>query len=1116
FQPWPTDALLNVAQKFLARVEALGPADGANRMSIVDFFPHSFESVNQLSQTFIQEERRYAYTTPKSFLELIKLYSLMLEKKVYLLQDKKTRLSSGLIKLRATQEEVAILEEDLQEKAVVVKEKAEKADAFAEEIGREKARVNSEAEKANIEAVKCAQIAQQVAEKKEDCLRDLAQALPLVEQAEAALDVLDKKEFNELKALTRPPVDVATVCETALHLQAGLDPLIEVDKRGKVKDRTWKSVQKMMTDPNKFLANLKAYKGAIDDGRVPAQNVEEARKLKDSLGEEFLPENMKKKSQAAGGLSEFVINIIKYYDVVCQVEPKKRSLQDAADTLEKANERHREVTAMVKDLEEKLARLVAEFDQAQEEKDEVMAEAERCQKKLDMAQRLVGALSANGVIWEQTVERTGEDLVFIPGDSLVACSFASYLGVFSREYREQATASFVEFLQGREVPLGPSPDPLQVLSTEAEQAGWCACGLPSDRVSLENGAIMSCSERWCLIIDPQAQGIVWIKNKEADRKLQITRMSNPKMVQVFEQSIEAGRSVLVENMGESVDAVLQPVIARNTMKRGSTRVLKLGDKEITYNANFRLFMQTKLSNPHYPPEIQAECTVINFTVTEQGLQDQLLFLVVRLERPDLARAKADLIQQQNEFKVRLADLESYLLEKLAGAEGDILEDTELVFGLEDAKFTSDEVKEKVKVAQETEAKINQISENYGLVANRGSLLFFLMMELSKMHTFYKYSLDAFVMVVTRAVNSVTLRKVKEKTIDLQASANFQVTITGDDDDMPRDSADAEGQDPLNDTTATMVQEEEIVELIGAALTERVKLLEGIVTFAVYAYLRRGLLDADKLTVASMLALKILVRSGQVQPEELNLLIRAPVDPNPPPMPDTTRSWLSEQQWAQLKTLEQISVFKTGSHSLTNTMEQDSLGWKRWFAEERAESADLPRECRELSSFHRLFLLRVLRPDRIGAALTQFVQDNLGPEFIEQSPFDMMQTYEESTCNTPMFFVLFPGVDPTSMIEACAGRLGLGEGNGKLANISMGQGQENVAINAVNKAARDGNWVLLQNIHLMQDWLKQLERVLELIEEFVHQDFRCILTSEPPSVLQGPLWQMVPESILQKC
>ncbi|CAE7508163.1 ODA11 [Symbiodinium sp. CCMP2592] len=222
-----------------------------------------------------------------------------------------------------------------------------------------------------------------------------------------------------------------------------------------------------------------------------------------------------------------------------------------------------------------------------------MAEAERCQNKLDMAQRLVGALSANGVIWEQTVEKTSEELIYIPGDSLVACSFASYLGVFSRDYRETATASFVDFLQARNVPLGPEISPLQVLSTEAEQARWCANGLPSDRVSLENGAIMSCSQRWCLVIDPQLQGIVWIKNKEAENNLQITRMGAPRMVQLFEKSIETGKSVLVENMGEHIDAVLQPVIARNTIKRGARKVLKLGDKEISYNDKFRLFMQTE-------------------------------------------------------------------------------------------------------------------------------------------------------------------------------------------------------------------------------------------------------------------------------------------------------------------------------------------------------------------------------------------------------------------------------------------------------------------------------------------------------------------------------------------
>merc|ERR1719401_1216496 len=214
-------------------------------------------------------------------------------------------------------------------------------------------------------------------------------------------------------------------------------------------------------------------------------------------------------------------------------------------------------------------------------------------------------------------------------------------------------------------------------------------------------------------------------------------------------------------MGEQIDAVLSPIVSRNTVKRGNKRLVKLGDKELVLHNNFKLFMQTKLSNPHYQPEIQAETTIINFTVTEDGLEDQILFLVVRLERPDLAKKKSELIRQQNEFKVTLAHLEALLLEKLANAEGDILDDTELILSLEEAKKTSDEVKEKVVIAVETEAKINETSEFYRPTGVRGSLLFFLLMDLCKMHTFYRYSLDSFVMVVTRAVNSVTLRKPKE-------------------------------------------------------------------------------------------------------------------------------------------------------------------------------------------------------------------------------------------------------------------------------------------------------------------------------------------------------------------
>jgi len=63
-----------------------------------------------------------------------------------------------------------------------------------------------------------------------------------------------------------------------------------------------------------------------------------------------------------------------------------------------------------------------------------------------------------------------------------------------------------------------------------------------------------------------------------------------------------GETVLIENLEESVDPVLDPIIGRNTIKKG--RAVKIGDKEVEYNPSFRLILHTKLANPHYKPEMQ--------------------------------------------------------------------------------------------------------------------------------------------------------------------------------------------------------------------------------------------------------------------------------------------------------------------------------------------------------------------------------------------------------------------------------------------------------------------------------------------------------------------------------
>lgn len=91
-------------------------------------------------------------------------------------------------------------------------------------------------------------------------------------------------------------------------------------------------------------------------------------------------------------------------------------------------------------------------------------------------------------------------------------------------------------------------------------------------------------------------------------------------------------------------------------------------------------------------------------------------------------------------------------------------------------------------------------------------------------------------------------------------------------------------------------------------------------------------------------------------------------------------------------------------------------WRKWISEEKAEDVELPKKFKDISDFHRLMLIKVLRPDRISTALRIFVEKSMGTKYTQNSPFDMQKTYEITSPTNPLFFVLFPGVDPTKEVE----------------------------------------------------------------------------------------------------
>ena len=191
FHAWPTDALQSVSERFLDDVE-LGTEEVAD--AIIKFMPFSFVAVNNAGADFLRNERRYAYTTPKSFLELIDLYKKMLQSKRDEMQSAVDRLQIGLDKLQGTAKKVGELEEFLKIKSVEVEEKIVAAEILGEKVGKEKAICADEGGKAAVVQVECEVIRVEVTQKQEDCERDLAAALPAVGKAMAALDTINKKD----------------------------------------------------------------------------------------------------------------------------------------------------------------------------------------------------------------------------------------------------------------------------------------------------------------------------------------------------------------------------------------------------------------------------------------------------------------------------------------------------------------------------------------------------------------------------------------------------------------------------------------------------------------------------------------------------------------------------------------------------------------------------------------------------------------------------------------------------------------------------------------------------------------------------------------------------------
>ena len=1030
---WPEEALISVANRFIADID-FGESDDI-REKIGLHMAKVHTTTVKMCQDYVAAERRYNYATPKSYLEFIDLYKGLLISKRNKVEEDFSVLEIGLQKLMQTEEDVGQLKVRLEEETVFVAEKTVSVEKLLVNVGAETEVVNEQRAIAKVENEK-ADVERAAASKVQaECDVELKKAEPLVEQALGALKTLSKEAIQELKGFNNPPAGITEVCSCVLYL---------ISPEGKVaKDVSFKATKKAMNDPAKFVDQLLE----MDIDNIPRANIQKVKSLiqQHDLGEEGAnnPDVISGRSFAAGGLSKWVVNIVKYDDCYQMITPLRNDLAAAKAKLEAAENTVAVITAKVNDLEASLKRLTDQFESATAEKNQLVENSELTEKKLVMAERLVTGLADEKVRWSANIKTMKAAAVMLIGDSLAASAFVSYIGAFSAFFRQELVENvWLPDLRSKEIPASEHINILDLLSSVVDRANWQNEGLPADQLSLENAAIMTNCARWPLMIDPQLQGLTWIRSREGENDLKVITQGG-RFLDAVERAISMGNPLVIENLPESIEPVLEPVLARSTVKRGGQMFIKIGDKDdVEYDKNFKLYLQTKMPSPHYQPEIAAQTTLINFTVTEKGLEDQLLAVVVQHERPDLEKRINDIVRQSNEFVKTLKELEEGLLFNLSNAEGNLIENIELIESLEQTKITSNEVQAAQKESKIAEIEISKSREVYRPSAARASLIYFVLNQLWIVDHMYQYSLAGFMRVFTKAIDRA------------EASEELQ---------------------------------------------ERVKNVTDNVTYSIFCYASRGLFSRHKLVFASQLCFRIMAHAGDLNEPSFRWLLICPKNRSEKP-PEL--DWMQDGSWWAANTLTKVEGFD----NLANDLVTSSKRFKEWCDLEAPEREKLPLEYKNLPPLERLCVVRALRPDRMTMATEAFVELYMGKRYVSDVSSSLSNCYTETDPATPVYYILSPGVDVVGEVEKVGKSKGFTEKDGNFSDVSLGEGKDVIADKEVDRLAKDGGWVVLQNVHLMPRWLIELEKRIERNASEAHPDFRLFITSDPSKTIPVALLQ----------
>lgn len=461
---------------------------------------------------------------------------------------------------------------------------------------------------------------------------------------------------------------------------------------------------------------------------------------------ELSEEAVMRSSKACGPLYKWAESQIRYSTVYNRIQPLRDEVAQLEQEAQVVKEQLETVETEVNTLETSIAQYKADYATLIRDVEALKAEMEAVSTKVERAESLLKSLGHESERWQKSSEGFQTILRSLVGDGLLMAGFLTYCGFFDFKTRIVMMERWKHTLDVLGIDYREDLGVVESLSKASSRLHWQSQGLPGDQLSLENGVILDHCVRFPLVIDPSGNAINFLMQKYKDDKIQKTSFLDKAFMKTLAGAVRFGTALLVENV-EHIDPILNPLLNRELQRTGGRTLIRIGTEEIDYSPKFKIILSTKNPAVQLTPDVCSRVTLLNFTVTPASLQSQSMSQVVKCEKPELETQRAALLKLQGEQNVKLRELEDQMLNKISACEGSILDDDQVVSGMEVLMKEGAQVEEQIAKSDEVMKQVHHsvsMFEPFAVICRK---LFVLLGALRDLSFLYEFSATTFMHIL---------------------------------------------------------------------------------------------------------------------------------------------------------------------------------------------------------------------------------------------------------------------------------------------------------------------------------------------------------------------------------